>query len=439
MKENNASESARKIPNIFLNRNFRLVFLGALVSEIGALIYSFAVSFYILEISDNNAFLQGLYLALCGIAMLLSTPIGGVFGDRFNKARIMYICDFIKGSVIILATVLMLIFNDRSAHIVILFALGVLGNIVSGIFNPASGGLLPLIVQEEQLQQGNAYFAMKSSLEGIVGVILAGILYAALPVYTLFFIVGACFVASGVSEMFIRYNHIPPEDKLTVKTALKDMADGIGYLKTKKAITALLGAILFINFFFSPITGNFIPFFVKTNLAEAPSYLFDGVLTPELWSSVFSVVFGISSLVGAAILSALPQEKKSGLKTALRLCAVAALMIALTVCYLLLVDSGASLNGFLIAFVIGCAGIGVLISFINIPISTVVMRIVDKDKLSKVNSIISIGSQGMIPVASVLAGVILQTMGSATLLSFCSLGFTVTALLILFNKNIKEL
>ena len=52
----------RKKDNVFQNRNFRLVFLGALVSELGAILYSFAVSFYILEISGNNAFLQGLYL-----------------------------------------------------------------------------------------------------------------------------------------------------------------------------------------------------------------------------------------------------------------------------------------------------------------------------------------------------------------------------------------
>ena len=47
------SNSAEK-GNVFRNRNFRLVFLGALVSELGALLYSFAVGFYILEISGNN-------------------------------------------------------------------------------------------------------------------------------------------------------------------------------------------------------------------------------------------------------------------------------------------------------------------------------------------------------------------------------------------------
>ena len=425
--------------NVFAGRNFRLVFFGALVSELGALLYSFAVSFYILEISNNNAFLQGLYLALCGVAMLLLTPVGGVLGDRFNKAKIMYVCDYLKGGMIILATVLMLLFREPDAHIVILFVMGIIGNAVSGVFNPASGALIPRIVEEDKIQQANSYFTIKSSLESILGIILAGILYAALPIYTLFFFVGACFLASGVSEMFIRYEHTPSQEKLSLKLAFKDMRDGLVYLKTKKAILALLGAILFINFFFSPITGNFLPYFIKTDLAAAPSYLFHNVLTPELWSSVVSVFFGISSLAGAAILSASKQPEKCGHKVAVRICVLAALVILWTLSYWYFIECGVSVNAFLISLCVGTLIMGFFISYINIPISTAVMRVVDKDMLSKVNSITSIGSQGMIPIASVLAGAILQSLGSTPLLIFCSVGFTVTAILMLANKPLKEL
>ncbi len=429
----------QKKDNVFQNRNFRLVFLGALVSELGAILYSFAVSFYILEISDNNAFLQGLYLALCGAAMLIFTPVGGVFGDRKSKAKIMYVCDFMKGGVIILATVLMLLFPEPSAHIVILFVLGIFGNAVSGIFNPAAGALFPHIVEVSQLQQANSYFTMKSSTESILGVILAGILYAALPIHVLFFSVGICFVASGISEMLIRYDFVPSEEPLTLRLALHDMGDGIAYLKTKKAILALLASILFINFFFAPVTGNFLPYFIKTDLANAPSYLFDSILTPELWSSIFSVCIGVSSLLGAAILSGRPQVDKCGRKVARLLCYVAALIIGFTVCYAVFVERGARINAFLVAFSLGCAMVGFLISCINIPVTTAIMRIVDKDKLSKVNSFTSIGSQGMIPIASVLAGVILEAFGSSVLLAFCSLGFTVTAISLLFSRQVKEL
>ena len=389
----------KKTENVFRNRNYRLVFFGALVSEIGALLYSFAVSFYILKISGNNAFLQGLYLALCSAAMLVFTPVGGVLGDRFNKAKIMYICDFCKGANIILATVLMLLFPEANAH----------------------------------------NFTIKSAVESILGVVLAGILYAALPVHTLFFIVGAGFVASGVSEMFIRCPHTPPADRLTLKTAVRDMGDGLRYLKTQKAILALLGSIIFINFFFAPITGNFIPYFIRTDLAGASSYLLDSVLTPELWSSVISVCVGIGSLLGAAVLSGRKQAEKCGHTVAVRLCITAVIIITLAFGYWLQVDRGNSLNAFLVIFCAGSFLTGVLLSAINIPVSTAIMRIVDKDKLSKVNSITSVSSQGMIPIASVIAGAVLQSFGSTVLLFICALGFTATAVMLLINKPVREL
>ena len=428
-----------KHDNVFRSRNYRLVFFGALVSELGALLYNFAVGYYILQISGNNAFLQGLYLALCGAAMLVFTPVGGVLGDRFNKARIMYLCDYAKGGMIILATALMLVFREADAHIVILFALGILGNVISGIFTPAAGALIPHIVAPEKLQQANSYFTIKSSLEGILGVVLAGILYAALPIHTLFFMVGACFVASGVSEMLIRYQHTPSAEQLTLRVAARDMRDGLRYLKTQKAILALLGAVLFINFFAAPITGNFLPYFVRTDLAGAPSYLLDHLLTPELWSSVISVCIGAGSLIGAAILSTRKPAEKCGRTVAVQICVNAAVIILLSLAYWLLVDRGSALNAFLPLFCLGGFVSGLQLSFINIPISTAIMRTVDRDKLSKVNSIISIGSQGMIPIASVLAGSILQGLGSTPLLFICALGFTVTAVMLLANKPVREL
>ena len=394
----------KKAVTVFANRNYRLVFLGALVSESGALLYSFAVGFYILEISENNAFLQGLYLALCGASLLLFTPVGGVLGDRFNKAKIMYVCDYVKGGMIILATVLMMILPSPAAHIVILFILGILGNVVSGIFNPAAGAMLPNLVEPQQLQQANAFFSVKSSMESILGVVLAGVLYAVLPIYVLFLAVGVCFIGSGISEMLIRYEHTPSNEPMTLRLAVSDMKEGVLYLKSQKAIMAILGAALFINFFFTPVTGNFIPYFIRTDLGTAPSYLFDSILKPELWSSVFSVCIGVSSLIGAVMMSARQQEEKCGLKVAGRLCVFSGVMIALATGYWRLVASAVSLNAFLLVFSTGCLAVGFLLSLINIPLNTLIQRRVERNKLSKVGSIVSVGSQGMIPVASVLAG-----------------------------------
>ncbi len=433
------NEGVTKSKNVFANRNFRLVFFGALVSELGAGLYSFAVSFYILEISNNNAFLQGMYLTLCGVVLLLFTPIGGVLGDRFNKAGIMFICDYLRGLLVIAATVLMMLFKSADAHIVILFAVGGLGNAIGGIFSPAAHALFPHIVDEEKLQQANSYVNIKSSLLGIFGVVLAGIMYGLMPVTTLFMIVGVCYVLSGVSEMFIRYEHRVSTERLTIKLALGDMREGFVYLKQQKAIVALMIAILFVNFFIAPFYSNFLPYFIKTDVAAAKSYIFDGFLTPELWSSVLSVVMGISSLLASAILSAKKQDDRIGGKVAKLLCANVGLMVLLTGSYRLFETGVISISTFLVALCTGGLIWGFLLPNINIPITTTFMRVVDRDKLSKVTSITAVFSQGLIPIATALAGVILQYFGSTVLLSFCTAGFAVTALFLLFNRETKKI
>ncbi len=425
--------------NVFFLKNFRLVFLGTLVSELGAVLYSFAVSFYILEITDNNAFLQGLYLALGSAVLMIFMPIGGVLGDRYHKARIMFICDYVKGGLIILATLGMFFFRDHSAQLAILYLAGILGNAVSGIFSPAAGALLPHIVAEEQLQQANAYYSVKNSIQTIFGVVMAGILYAALPIYALLTIVGICYVLSGVSEMFIRYEHRPPEEKLSIRYVLSDMSSGFRYLKAQKAIMVLMAAILFINFFMNPITGNFIPLFVRTDIAAAPSYLFDRLLTPELWSSVYSMLIGISMLAGSLILSKRPPAEKCGHKTGVKLCGMAAIIICLAFSYWILVDKGRSLDLFLILLSAGAFITGFFIAFINIPVNTTIMRVVDREKLSKVTSIINILSMGLIPVSSVLAGAMLQLWGSTPLLFTCAGGFTAAAIFLLLSREAKNI
>lgn len=427
------------VGSVFLVRNFRLVFFGALVSDFGAVLYSFAAGFYILEISGNNAFLQGLYLALCSAVLLLSTPIGGVLGDRCSKARIMFVCDYLKGGLILMATLGILCFPNHGAQLAILFAAGLLGNAVSGVFSPSAGALLPHIVAENQLQQANAYYSAKSALQNIVGVVLAGVLYAALPIHALFLIVGSCYVLSGVSEMFIRYEHVSPPDKLTLRLVFTDMRDGLRYLRRESAIMALMTAVLFVNFFVNPVFGNFIPYFVRTDLAGASTYLFDRLLTPELWSSVFSMLAGISMLAGSLILSVRKQEDLCGYKTALRLCMTAAVLIALTIGYWALVSLGISLTAFLLLFCLENLLTGYLIACINIPVNTAIMRAVDRDMLSKVTSILNILSMGLVPIASVMAGGVLQVFGSASLLLICSAGFAVTAVSLLFSRQARAI
>ena len=434
-------EVVQKPKNVFRNKNFSLVFLGALVSNIGSLFYSFAVSFYILKITGNNAFIQGAYLATGGIVFCIVTLFGGVISDRFNKAKIMYICDYLKGFIIIGFT-LLLMFAIKSTtwQVVALFIVAVLSNAIAGIFSPASSAILPIIVEEESYQQAQSYFSILNSFQSIIGVVLAGILYSLIPINTLFMIVGGCYIISAVSEMFIRYNaeFENKQEKLTMKIILGDIKDGFKYLASIKSILIMMICILFINFFFSPIFENFVPYFISTDVSEA-SYMFKESLKPEMWSSFFTVAYGIGSLIMGIMLSMLKQREKCNGILRYSLLGVTVVLILFSLFYILFTKNVIDINALLIIFIIAFLAVGVLVVLINVPSTTAMMRIIDKDKFGKVSSVMNIGSQGLIPLSLFLGGLALTYIGSIGLLVACSAGFLITVLIVFFAKSIREL
>ena len=441
-EENNSENQPKQVEktkNVFCYKNFTLTFLGAFVSNLGNTLYLFAVSFYILSLTNNNAFLQGAYLATGGIVYVLVTLFGGVISDRFHKGKIMFMCDYAKGGMLIAFTLLlMLVIQDPSAKVVVLFIIAVLGNIIAAIFSPAASSLLPRIVPEKSYQQAQSYNSLMQSSLGVLGVILAAILYSVLDIHVLFFIVGGCYVLSGVSEMFIKYDYQKNEDKLTVKQVFKDIGDGMKYIGKLKPLLFLMLGILLLNFFVSPLSANFLPYFVTTIVA-ARNYLFSNFLTPEMWSSVIQVAYAIGMIIMALILSNRPQKDRIYKGLSISLIIFAALYVVLTTIYVFFVNNLADINVMLIAFVPIGITMGMMLIAINIPITTKMLTIVDKDKLGKVNSVIDVGSQGLIPLSNFLAGLVISGLGASWLCIISTAGLSLMTIFLVVNKHVKQL
>ena len=441
-EENNSENQPKQVEktkNVFCYKNFTLTFLGAFVSNLGNTLYLFAVSFYILSLTNNNAFIQGAYLATGGIVYVLVTLFGGVISDRFHKGKIMFICDYAKGGMLIAFTLLlMLVIQDPSAKVVVLFIIAVLGNIIAAIFSPAASSLLPRIVPEKSYQQAQSYNSLMQSSLGVLGVILAAILYSVLDIHVLFFIVGGCYVLSGVSEMFIKYDCQKNEDKLTVKQVFKDIGDGMKYIGKLKPLLFLMLGILLLNFFVSPLSANFLPYFVATDVASR-NYLFSNFLTPEMWSSVIQVAYAIGMIIMALILSNRPQKDRIYKGLSISLIIFAALYVVLTTIYVFFVNNLADINVMLIAFVPIGITMGMMLITINIPITTKMLTIVDKDKLGKVNSVIDVGSQGLIPLSNFLAGLVISGLGASWLCIISTAGLSFMTIFLVLNKHVKQL
>ncbi len=434
-----AMETQEKVPNVFRNRNFVLVFFGALFSNSAAMLYSFAASYYILAITNNNSVTQGLYLGVTGIVFTVLAPLGGVVADRSDKAKIMYICDFIKGALILATALLMYLFNENQTQLVIMFVFGILGQIASAFFAPASSSLLPRIVGKDQLLQANSYNAAMLSVETIAGILLAGILYSALPITTLFTIVGIGYVISGVTEMFIRWDFRKSGTPLTLKTALTDMSDGLKYMVSMKAIFTIILLSMILNFFSAPLTANFLPYFVATKI-RGTDYLFSSLIAPEMWQSIAIIAFSGGNVISGVIYGSF---KKPGGKCipSLRfgLALMTACFIATAACYSIQVEKAGNVNAFLVVMLIFFLVYGIALTFTNIPTSTVIQSVTAPNMLGKILGVVRVIAHGLEPLSSVAAGLILSRSGNAGLLLFCAVGLVLGVALVFLSRSIKDL
>ena len=66
---------------------------------------------------------------------------------------------------------------------------------------------------------------------------------------------------------------IVQEEKLTIKTVFSDIGIGVKYIFSFKMLLYLIIVILFVNFFFAPLTSNFLPYFIASDVAVLNIYL----------------------------------------------------------------------------------------------------------------------------------------------------------------------
>ncbi|MFA6611384.1 MAG: MFS transporter [Bacilli bacterium] len=434
-------EQAIQSQNVLRNKNYLLLFIGTLVSNIGATFYSFAISLYILSVTNNNAAIQGFYLGLCGIIFLIFTPLGGVIADRKNKAKIVYGTDYIRGFLIIASAVLIYFLtktDNSNAVLIVIFIMGIVLNFISAIFNPASGSLVRFLVKEDQFLQANAYFNSLHSFQGIVGMILAGVMYSLFKenIHILFVIIGVCYILSGVSEMFIHYQYTKGENQLTIKSALADFVGGLKYLRTKKAILSLIAGVLFLNFFLTPYF-NSLSYFANVYL-PGKEYLFSSFITPEMWVSVLGATVSVGSLIMGIIIGNRKKPMKYGKMVRDNLMLFCLIYMIMVSVFYLFAETD-QLKIYLIIIMICSFIIGLVIVNINVPIGTVIYRDIEKEQLAKVNSLISIGSMGLTPIAASLGGIIINNVGLGILYVICGVGFLITTIFISLNKKTMQL
>jgi MFS family permease len=177
-----------------------MLWVGQATSAFGDALMPVAFAFAVLGLGGGAGGI-GLVLTTFSVPRLVFILVGGVWADRLPRQRVMLAADVVRGGVEVAFTVLLLTGNAELWHL----ALGsaVIGT-ASAFFVPASGGLMPQVLDDARLQQGNALMSLSRSATAIIGPSVSGLLVATAGVAWVFAINAATYGVSTISLLLLR-------------------------------------------------------------------------------------------------------------------------------------------------------------------------------------------------------------------------------------------
>ena len=157
------------------NRNYRLLWLAQVVSELADWFYALAVYNLLLELTGNQARAVGLAVVLQVLPHTLVAPATGVINDRMSRRRIMILADVGRFAIVLCMLVV------RTPEMVwLVYPLLCLETIGAAFFEPARSSVVPNIVDPIDVLAANTLgsltwsfcLAAGASLGGVAAVLL---------------------------------------------------------------------------------------------------------------------------------------------------------------------------------------------------------------------------------------------------------------------------
>jgi predicted MFS family arabinose efflux permease len=148
-------------------------------------------------------------------------PFGGVIADKYGRARMVGLTDFLAGAVLLIQA---WFFATGQVPIAVLLLVNGAYGVFWGIFWPAFSGIIPAVIPSEGLQKGNALNQLLTNSGLILGAAVAGILIDQYGASVTLAIDAASFMISGV--MIYSFRHLTPRASHSENTVLAYLRHG---------------------------------------------------------------------------------------------------------------------------------------------------------------------------------------------------------------------
>lgn len=396
------------------HRNYRLFWMGAILSNVGTWMQTVAQGWLVLELT-NSPLLLGVDHFMATAPGLLFTLVGGVFADLVDRKKLLIYTQIGAGlSALVLGA---LIVTDL-VHWWMILALSFWTGSCLALASPSFQAITIDLVGREDLGNAIALNSTQFQLSRVVGPAFAGLTISAVGLAGCFFINGISYVAVVAALMLVRFDNastaaVSGDNKTlpgkTKKHIWRELLDGFRYVRRRPRVSMLL----LISAFTSLCGGPY--------LTMMPLFARDVMNFGERGLALMMATAGAGAFCGALLLAFLGDFRRQGL-------VVLGGALSFGICLV-----GFALSTWLPFSLAMLFGVGFSITVSVALSNTLLQQLVTDEMRGRVLSMFVLSFLGTVPFGSFFAGAAADRFGAPPTLAAGGLAVIVFTVVMFFK------
>jgi MFS family permease len=224
-------------------RDYRLWWVGQLISQAGSAMQTLAVNWQISQLTGFNPMALGLVGLSRFVPIVIFSLIGGAVADARNRRKVLIVTQSILA---LLAAVLGLLTSAGLSVVWPIYAISALSAATLAFNNPARQALIPALLPREHLANALSLNSIMGQMATIGGALLGGLLIGAHDTAIVYWLNAVSFFAVIVALVAMR----PAQQEIRRKASIGSVREGLRFVFTQPIIFSTM-LLDFIATFFS--------------------------------------------------------------------------------------------------------------------------------------------------------------------------------------------
>jgi MFS family permease len=383
--------------SVLRHRNFRIYWSGQAISLVGMWMQMVAQAWVIADITGDTTSIATVNL-VSSVPMIALSLGGGVVADRFSRRRILMLtqcalagCAFVYGWLV------------GSGHLTIerVYMLAVALGIAAAFDLPAQQALVPELVPPPDIPKAISLNQALFHGSRLLGPALAGLLMAVTTTSAAFYANGVSYFAVIISLAIIS---APPAASTKRQGGMAAFVEGLGYLRSRRDVRALIG--------FTGLTTAFVFPFLVVFMAITVKTVYHG---DEMALGVIMASSGFGAMAGSLALTRVSGAQRGRVMT------ISCALAGLGLCGLSLVSSPWAAAALVVGMNVNVA----LALGLN---STILQITVPNELRGRVMSVQGMMFTGLMPITAYGLGQLADQIGMRLTIRLSSIAYVVLAI-----------